>query len=325
MKLKLFTVVVMAMAFFAAGCGQYVTLKLEPGYTDTISYSKVSDNRIWVEMKDKEPSETGSRNSTLEYIVNREILALEDDGAVLVKLTFNKVALSVTNVSGATQKNSYYTSEIGSTKSSWPGEPSLAGRSLTAKVYPDSRVVFNDLDELRLSMRLTENDNSTVASLIREKNLKDVLQRSILLSCPKGNISAKSWDEFLPTPDPMLNAKAIRKIYSLAGKDEAGNFLLKTEIEPLYVLPDGVEHAPAGDPFRQVLKDNSDLQDPVVESKTIIEAQTGIVLADNLKVNYLMIVDGNKLFPDQQRPNANTDAGMMFIEIIIDEKYEITR
>ncbi len=315
-------VVASVMVFFIAGCGPVVSYNLQPGYTDTISYTKHTTNRVWVEMKDKEPSETGRKNIDLEYNVTREIQSVESDGSLKVKLTFNKLSLEMVNVGGGKEKKNYYISESGNTKSSWRGEPSVAGKSVTVKMLNDSSIVFEDLAELRTSLKLTDGDNSTVAALISEKELKKVLERPFLVNCPKGNIAAKSWDSIEPIPDSMLNTKALRMIYSSAGENAEGDYVFNTDIEPLYTLPEGMEEAPAGDPFRQILKDRSDLQEPEVESEAVLDPETGLVTKDMLNVTYLMIVDGNKLFPDQQK-NSKADAGMMYIEIKINEDYEI--
>ena len=326
MKKMLQVFVAAGLMFVMAGCGSSLSYKVEQGYSDTIKYSKETNNRVWVEMKGEEPSETGSKNILLEYEISREVESVNDDGSMLVKLTFDKVSLKMKNVSSKKEKENYYMSEKGNTKSTWKNEPAVAGKTVSAIVKPDSSVEFVDLDKLRSELKLSDEDNSTVSALIGEDDLKSVLEHAFLINCPKMNLSAKSWDSLEEIPDSMLNTKALRMIYTpdVVSGDKA---TFKTAIEPLYVLPEGMEEPPAaGDPFRQILKQNSDLQEPVVESEAVLDLATGLVTKDMLNVTYLMVVDGNKLFPEQQKKsNKNVDAGMMYIEIKIDENYEIVK
>ncbi|MBN2063837.1 MAG: hypothetical protein JW745_03465 [Sedimentisphaerales bacterium] len=304
-----------------SGCSSAVGLDLKPGYKDTIKYTKETKNRVWVEMKDKEPSETGRREMTLEYEITREVKGVGADGSMLLALTFDKVALNMTNTSTDKEKKNHYISQADQTSSSWNNEPAVYGVSVQAKLAPNGQVTFVDLDQVRAKLKLSDDDNSTVANLISEKELTDILQRPFQVKCPKSNFSAKSWEEYRAIPDAMLNAMALRVVYKPVS-NENNCITVKTAIEPLYVLPEGMDAPPAADAFKQILKSNSDLQEPVVDSEAVIDLATGLVKKDKLNVTYLMIVDGNKLFPDQ-RKDSKADAGMMYIEIVINEKYEI--
>ena len=303
-----------------------IGLKFNEGDKDKIKYTKDTLNRVWVEMKGKEPSETGRRTTELEFIVTREVESVDDEGAVL-KLTFDEVKLSLeSNVQKKTKENSYI-STADKTSSTWKGEPAVAGKSVKVKVDKAGSVLeFIGLDELFKELRIEEDDNSRVSWLVGKESLTNIVERPFLKACADGNVIAEGWDNFEEIPDAMLNAKALRFIYTPVDFNKGDKVLtVKTKVEPLYTVPEGMPEPPAaGDPFKMILKQNSDLQEPVVESETVFDIEAGKVEKDMVQVDYLMILDGNKLFPEQRTGNKkDVDAGMMFTQIKIKENFEV--
>ncbi len=304
-----------------------ICTKYTAGEKDKIRYSKNTLNRVWVEMQGKEPSETGRRTTELEYIISREVQDVDGQGTATIKLTFDEVKLTLaSNVQKKTKENSYISTPE-KTTSTWKGEPGVAGKSVTVKVGKDGTIhELLDHDKLLEELHVTVDDNSRVSYLIGEESVRNIIERPFIKACEGGQVLPSGWDAYQEIPDAMLNAKAMRMIYVPDNFTEGDNILnVKTSIEPLYTVPEGMPEPPAaGDPFKMILKQNSDLQEPKVISEAVFDIEKGQVLKDLLDVEYLMILDGNQLFPEQRTgKKKDVDAGMMYTLIKINEEYEV--
>ena len=304
-----------------------ISSKFKSGSKDKIRYKKDTLNRVWVEMQGKEPSETGRRTTALEYVISREVESVDDQGTATIKLTFDEVKLTLeSNVQKKNKENSYISTPA-KTSSTWKGEPGVAGQSVTVKVGKNGSILeFVDHAQLLEKLRVSKDDNSRVSYLIGEDSIRNIIERPFIKSCEGGKVLPSGWDAYQEIPDAMLNAKAMRMLY-VPDNFHAGDKVLnvKTAIEPLYTVPDGMPEPPAaGDPFKMILKQNSDLQEPKVVSEAAFDIETGKVTKDMIDVEYLMILDGNQLFPEQRTgQKKDVDAGMMYTLIKITEDYEV--
>ena len=304
-----------------------ISNKFTAGDKDKIRYTKNTLNRVWVEMKDKDPSETGRRTTELEYVISREVQDVDAQGTATVKLTFDEVKLTLESNVQKKNKTNSYSSTVDKTNTTWKGEPAVAGKSVTVKIGKCGSILeFVDHDQLLNDLHVAEDDNSRVGYLIGQESIKNIIERPFITSCQDGKVLPSGWDSFQEIPDAMLNAKAMRMIY-VPDNFASGDSVLKvsTKVEPLYTTPEGMEEPPAaGDPFKMILKQNSDLQEPEVVSEAVFDIDEGKVTKDMTDIKYLMVLDGNKLFPEQRtNKNKDVDAGMMYTLIKITEDYEV--
>ncbi len=316
---RLALIVVMATVIFLSGCSSNapaLRCAYQIGDTQTITFSTVTEYQTWVKMPDKDPTDPDKRQTIKDLTLDRTVESVDGDGNAIMNVTFKSVKLVIdTNVRND-PKHKEYSNDGDKFLSDWPKEPKLVGKSYKIKIAPDTSVLevigLNELTQaLRQEIKLKDGDefSGVVSSLIDENEIKSVHEREFMKFAPAKIAMGKPYVKVIPIPDSMIKAQAIRKIFTPTASGDMIEVV--STIEPLYQLPEGMEEPEEPNNFGQALiKDKSDMQELEIVNTGKLDAVTRKQLSETIKLNCVLILDGDKLgFGNQNAKDKPKGAG----------------
>jgi len=124
------------------------------GSVERARFANSSQNKVWVEMPDKEPSEPQSNETQREIVLRSEVEKVQEDGSAIIKVTIEQAKVSETVITKETKqtakdaektlkdtkRTNTYSSDAEGTKSTWRNQPKLAGASYKIEIAPDTTV-----------------------------------------------------------------------------------------------------------------------------------------------------------------------------------------
>jgi len=142
------------------GCaGDAMQAKYQVGQTEQVRFVSEESYNNWVEMPDEPPTEKNGRVIKKNIEMTREIESVNANGSAIMKVTLNKVDLSIHTYRQQKENLYNYVSTSKETKSDRNSDPKLAGASYKIKIAPDTTVQeIIGLDQLRKSLGIEEDD-----------------------------------------------------------------------------------------------------------------------------------------------------------------------
>gem|GEM_PF-1134164 len=324
------------------------------GSVERARFANSSQNKVWVEMPDKEPSEPQSNETQREIVLRSEVEKVQEDGSAIIKVTIEQAKVSETVITKETKqtakdaektlkdtkRTNTYSSDAEGTKSTWRNQPKLAGASYKIEIAPDTTVKeIMGLDELRQKLEIGEDDTGKAVSLISEESIKSYHEREFVRYSPDrftpqqgyDHPLPKNYEKNLPVSNAIIKAKAIKKIYSAQEPQKKNNSQTVTitcQGEPLHLLPEGItEPQLSGSFFLIVTKEKSDMQGFKIAGRGDFDLTTRQVIEDSSETECTLVLDGAKIgFGEQPGKKIEPgSAGFMFTQFNSQSKYELLK
>ncbi len=312
--------------FLLAGCS--TTPSYQVGDVERIQYTSQENHWQWVEMPDEPPTKKDGRVINKEIVMRREVESVHPkDHSVLMKVTLEKVDISVKTVLPEKERNSYYRSSEEKTESNIPDSPKLAGTSYEIRMAPDTTVLeIIGLDKLKEQLKIKE-DSPTLAQLVlTPESIREVQEREFRQSGVK---PGKTIEKLTAVPHMMIKAQAINTTYTAdqGRKDGDARWVTVTSTgEAIHTLPEGWDEPPAPtDPSRLMIKSMFDMQKLEVTGKGVYDANSGRVKSEQKHVFCSLVLLGEKIASQnpQRSQKKGKAAGEMFVEITLDQTFKV--
>jgi len=313
--------------------------RYKAGQVERFRYTSTKMNKVWVEMPNKEPSQTGMNEFKTELVLRTEVLKVDGDGSALMNVTIEQVRLNtMSDVNKKKRKSEYYSDEKKNTTSAnWAGEPKLAGASYKIKIHPDTSVQqIIGREELMKQLQIKEEDNKVVNVLITEQALKQYHERDFVRFSPAevtGTSKNKSalpqqYEKDVPIPDDMIKAKALKKKYTVGAvesKEAQKMVTINGTGEPLHVLPEGMEEPSSPqDMGKNLIKQMSNIHELKINDVGLFDLTAGKVVSEKENLKCTLIILDKDIAPAKNQ-KKNDSGGAMFTEITINSDYEVLK
>jgi len=313
--------------------------RFKAGQVERVRYTSTKMNKVWVEMPNKEPSQTGMNETNKEIVLRTEVLKVDSDGSALVNVTIEQVRLdTMSDVNKKKRKSEYYSGNKKTTTSTnWSGEPKLAGASYKIKINPDTSVQkIMGLADLMKKLKIKEEDNKVVNILITEQAIKQYHERDFVRFSPAEVTGAsknktalpKQYEKDVPIPDDMIKAKALKKKYTVGAvesKDAQKMVTIKATGEPLHVLPEGMEEPTnPQDMGKNLIKQMSNIHELKINDVGQFDLTTGTVKSEKENLKCTLIILDKDIAPAKNQKQKDS-GGAMFTEITMNSDFEVLK
>ena len=312
--------------FLLSGCSTAPPYQV--GDVERIRFTYGENHWQWVEMPNEPPTKKDGRVIKKEIVVRREVESVNDkDHSTVMKVTLEKVDIGVRTVLPEKERLSYYRSSAEKTESNIPDSPKLAGTGYTIRLAPDTTVLeIIGLNELKTQLKIKEDNYSLAQLVLTEESVKQLHEREFRQS---GIKAGKTLEKLTVIPHMMIKAQAINTTYAAdrGRKDGDARWVTVTSTgEAIHTLPAGWDEPPAPtDPSRVMIKSMFDMQKLDVTSKGIFDANTGRVKSEQKHVFCSLVLLGEKITAQnpQRLQKKGKDAGEMFVEVTVDQTFEV--
>ena len=326
MKRSYAAISVVLCLFLVAGCS--TTPPYQVGDVERIRFSYEENHWQWVEMPGTPTAKKDGREIKKEIVMRREVESVNDkDHSAVMKVTLEKVDIGVKTVIPEKERFSYYRSNGEKTESNFPNSPKLAGAGYRIRIAADTTVVeIIGLDELRKQLEIKEDDYSLAAGVLVPQIIKQIHERQFRQSGVK---AGKTLEKLAVIPHMMIKAQAINNTYvaDKGRKDGDARWVTVTSTgQAVHTLPAGWDEPPGPtDPSRLMIKSMFDMQKLEVTSKGVFDANSNRVKSEQKHILCSLVLLGDKIAAQnpQRLQKKGKAAGEMFVEITVDQKFEV--
>ena len=294
-KLTVLGVILLIIGGCTSGAMQ---TKYQVGQTETVRFVSEDSYNNWVEMPDEAPTEKNGRVIKKNIEMTREIESVNPDGSAIMKVTLNKVDLSMRTYRQQKENLYNYVSTTEATKSDRNGDPKLAGASYKIKIAPDTTVQeIIGLDPLLKKLGIDKDDEAMVPQILSPETIKLLHERDFVKSAvqPGQTVTA-----LIPVPNVMIKAQAVEQTFTA----KSGGNLITVNItgRPIHTLPEGWDvPAQPGDVGRTIVKQASDMQEFKYQGQGKINTADGKVLSEQMDLSCTLILLEEKIFKGQSK------------------------
>jgi len=312
--------------FLCAGCATTPPYQVDD--VQRIRFTYEESHWQWVEMPGEPTKQKDGRVIKKEIILRREVESVNDkDHSAVMNVTLEKVDLDIRTVLPEKERYSYYRSNEEKTESNIPDSPKLVGTGYKIRLAPDTTVLdIIGLDELRKQLEIKDDNYSLAAGVVTAETVRQLHEREFRQSGVK---PGKKLEKLAVVPHMMIKAQAIKNTYAAdRGRKEAdARWVTVTSTgEAIHTLPAGWDEPPGPtDPSRLMIKSMFDMQKLDVTSKGIFDANTGRVKSEQKHVFCSLVLLGEKIASQnpQRLQKKGKAAGEMFVEVTVDQKFEV--
>jgi len=318
---------IVVLAGCQSGTSTVLRYKYTAGDAEKVRFTAFSENKVWVEMPNKQPTKPQMNVRLIEVVMQREVESVEPGGSAIVKVTLEEVKISVKVDVSKKQSERVYHSTAAGTQSDFPEDAQLAGASYRIKIAADTTVEeILDIDQLKKDLGINAANMGVVGNIIGTDSIKRMHQQDFVMQSPATVNAGQVYASNVSLPHPMIKAQAVKKIFTVDEKiseNAAGQVKVAVAGDALYVLPEGIEAPGELNDFGQIMiKDKSDMQEFAINGVGLFDA--GKVRQSNTAIDCLLVLDGDKLgFGGKQNQDTKGKAGFMFTSVNLAETFEV--
>ncbi len=312
--------------------------KYQPGAVQTVRYTNQWQYKNWVEMPKKKPSVPSTKSSKIELVLQKQVQSVAPDGTALIKVTVKKALVTMHSDVRGKKTSLEYISDATHTKTDWPGEPALAGKSYFIKIAPDTTVKsIIGTNKLEKQMGLIDSKGNVaggvVASLLSDEKIRERNELGFVLKAPESVNPGTTYVQYTPLPADMpgvmIKAKAIKNIFTVDGiTNQDGKKIVNVSIkeEPLEALPEGISSTPKPNNFGQLMiKQNSTMNNFSATGKALFDLTNNTVLSSTRTTKCLLLLNGDNLGFGNKKKHTKGSGGEMFTEISMQTEYKVIK